>query len=380
MRKATSDNRADDERLAVFATVRDFFRHAVSRFNAAGLAYGHGATNAVDEAAFIVLEALRLPIDSLDPFLDASLTREERVRLLTLIDARVATRKPAAYLLHRAYIQGVPFYVDERVIVPRSFIGELLFGGLVDEGSPIGDPDAIESALDLCTGGGSLAILAAMKFPNARIDAVDLSVDALEVARRNVDEHDLAKRIALVEGDLFAPLGTKRYDLILANPPYVDAEALAAFPPEYAAEPRLAHEGGRDGLDVVRRILAQAREHLTPHGALVCEVGRGRARLQADFPDLPLIWLDTEESEGEVFFVRAADLAAPQGEGEKATREAKKARSPSRAVSRYSAAARIEARMAARKSSIETSPPARSTCQNVQPLHAGRPWTSAPIL
>ncbi|MGD0562282.1 MAG: 50S ribosomal protein L3 N(5)-glutamine methyltransferase [Roseiarcus sp.] len=310
--EATSDNRADDERLAVFATVRDFFRHAISRFNAAGLVYGHGATNAVDEAAFIVLEALRLPIDALDPFLDASLTRAERLRLLELIDARVATRKPAAYLLNRAYIQGVPFYVDERVIVPRSFIGELLFGGLVGEGSLIEDADSIESALDLCTGGGSLAILAANVFENARIDAVDLSADALEVARRNVVDHKLSDRIALFQGDLFAPLGPKRYDLILANPPYVDAESFAAFPAEYAAEPRLAHEGGRDGLDLVRRILAGARDHLTPEGALVCEVGRGRARLEAEFPQLPMMWLDTEESEGEVFLVRAADLAAPR--------------------------------------------------------------------
>ena len=312
MAKLSSDDPADDERLTIFATLRDFFRHAVSRFNAAGLVYGHGTTNAVDEAAFVVLEALRLPIDALDPFLDASLTRAERARLLELIDARVATRKPAAYLLNRAYIQGVPFYVDERVIGPRSFIGELLFHGLVGEGSLIEDADSIESALDLCTGGGSLAILAAKTFPNARIDAVDLSADALEVARRNVAEHGLSDRIALFEGDLFAPLGGKRYDLILANPPYVDAESFAAFPPEYAAEPRLAHEGGRDGLDIVRRILRAAPAHLTPQGALVCEVGRGRMRLAAELPELPLIWLDTEESEGEVFFVRAADLAAPR--------------------------------------------------------------------
>ena len=312
MVEAPSDNRAGDERLAVFATLRDFFRYAVSRFNAAGLAYGHGATNAVDEAAFVVLEALRLPIDALDPFLDAALTREERVRLLELIDARVATRKPAAYLLNRAYIQGVPFYVDERVIVPRSFIGELLFGGLIGEGSLIEDADSIMSALDLCAGGGSLAILAAMKFVNARIDAVELSADALAVAQRNVADHGLSDRITLIEGDLFAPLGAKRYDLILANPPYVDAESLAAFPPEYAAEPRRAHAGGRDGLDVVRRILAEAPAHLTPDGALVCEVGRGRVRLEAEFPGLPLLWLDTEESEGEVFFIRARDLA-PRG-------------------------------------------------------------------
>jgi ribosomal protein L3 glutamine methyltransferase len=305
---------AEDERLAVFATVRDLFRYAVSRFNAAELAYGHGATNAVDEAAFIVLEGLKLPIDTLDPFLDAHLTRAERARLIALIDARVSTRKPAPYLLNRAYIQGVPFYVDERAIVPRSFIGELLFHGLVGPGALIDDRDAIESALDLCTGGGSLAILAARVFANARVDAVELSPDALAVARRNVEEHELADRVTLHQGDLFAPLGATRYDLILANPPYVDAESLSAFPPEYAAEPRLAHAGGRDGLDVVRRILAEAGAHLTEEGALVCEVGRARARLEAAYPDLPFLWLDTEESEaeGEVFALRARDLA-PRG-------------------------------------------------------------------
>ncbi len=304
-----SENPDNDERVAVFSTVRDLFRYAVSRFNAADLVYGHGTTNAVDEAAFIVLEALHLPIDSLEPYFGAALTREERARLLRLIDARVSSRKPAAYLLNRAYIQGVPFYVDERVIVPRSFIGELLFRGLVGEGSLIEDRDAIESALDLCVGGGSLAILVARTFPNAEIDAVDLSPDALAVARRNVSEHGLDERISLYQGDLFAPLGDKRYDLILTNPPYVEAELVDAFPPEYAAEPRLAHEGGSDGLAIVRRILSEAPAHLTPNGALICEIGTGRALLETEFPDVPLIWLDTEESEGEVFFVRAADLA-----------------------------------------------------------------------
>ena len=315
MGEATTAIAADDERLAAFSTVRDLFRHAVSRFNAAGLVYGHGTTNAVDEAAFLVLEALRLPIDSLDPFLDATLTHSERVRLLGLIDARVATRKPAAYLLNRAYIQGVPFYVDERVIVPRSFIGELLFHGLVGEGSLIEEPETIESVLDLCVGGGSLAILAARTFANARIEAVDLSADALAVARRNIEEHGLTERVALHQGDLFAPLGDRRYDLILTNPPYVDAESFAAFPPEYAAEPRLAHEGGRDGLDVARRILGEAGAHLTPQGLLICEIGTGRALLESEFPELPLLWLDTEESEGEVFLVRAVNLVAPRRKG-----------------------------------------------------------------
>ncbi|HEY1941132.1 MAG TPA: methyltransferase domain-containing protein, partial [Roseiarcus sp.] len=186
-----SENPENDERIAVFSTMRDLFRYAVSRFNAADLVYGHGTTNAVDEAAFIVLEALHLPIDSLEPFLDAALTRDERARLLQLIDARVSTRKPAAYLLNRAYIQGVPFYVDERVIVPRSLIGELVMTAFAEDDGLIGDSQTIASVLDLCTGGGSLAILAARAFPNARIEAVDVSPGALEVAARNVEEHGL---------------------------------------------------------------------------------------------------------------------------------------------------------------------------------------------
>jgi len=292
-----------------FSTLRDLFRLAVSRFTQAGLVFGHGTINAVDEAAFLLLEALGLPIDTLDPFLDARLTLAERDRLLGLIEARVASRKPAAYLLNRAYIQGVPFHVDDRVIVPRSFIGELLFGGLVGDGALIEAPDEIGRALDLCTGGGSLAILAARVFPHAVIDAVDLSADALAVAARNVEDHGLAARIALHEGDLFAPLDDRRYDLILSNPPYVETAAVEAFPPEYAAEPRLAHDGGADGLGLVRRILHEAPAHLAEDGALICEIGAGRQRLEAEFPALPLIWLDTRESEGEVFFIRAPNLA-----------------------------------------------------------------------
>jgi ribosomal protein L3 glutamine methyltransferase len=302
---------AEDEILAAFATLRDFFRYAISRFNEAGLAYGHGTTNAVDEAAFLLLEALHLPIDTLDPFLDARLTRPERARLAGLIEARVSTRKPAAYLLNRAYIQGEAFYVDERVIVPRSFIGELLFTGLVGEGALIENPSEITSILDLCTGGGSLAILAARIFPNARIDALDLSADALAVARRNVEAHGLAARVALHQGDLFAPLKGRRYDLILTNPPYVETAAVEAFPPEFAAEPRLAHEGGADGLAIVRRILQEAPAHLTADGALVCELGAGREKLEAEFPTLPLIWLDTAEAQGEVFFARRPELTPP---------------------------------------------------------------------
>jgi ribosomal protein L3 glutamine methyltransferase len=301
-----------DERIELFATPRDWLRYAIGRFRAADLAFGHGATTALDEAAFLILEGLKLPIDALDPFLDARLLRSERLRLDGLIEARVTTRKPAAYLLNRAYIQGVPFYVDERVIVPRSFIGELLVTAFAEENALSGDPEAVTRALDLCTGGGSLAILAARVFPNAQIDAVDLSPDALDVARRNIDEHGLADRVTVIQGDLFEPLKGARYDLILANPPYVDAEAVEAFPPEYAAEPRMAHAGGEDGLDIVRQILRQAPDHLTPEGRLVCEIGRGRVLLLRDFPNLPFTWLDTEESVGEVFLLRAADFARPQ--------------------------------------------------------------------
>ena len=285
-----------DERLELFSTPRDWLRYAIGRFRAAGLAFGHGTTTALDEAAYIILEGLSLPVDTLDPFLDARLLRRERQRLDALIEARVTTRKPAAYLLNRAYVQGVPFYVDERVIVPRSFIGELLMTAFAENNGLTGDPAAVSRVLDLCAGGGSLAILAARVFPNATIDAAELSPDALAVAQRNIDEHALSHRITLKQGDLFAPLKGERYDLILTNPPYVDAEALAAFPPEYAAEPRLAHAGGADGLDIVRRILADAPDHLTQDGSLVCEIGRGQDRLVRDYPNLPFLWLDTKES------------------------------------------------------------------------------------
>lgn len=301
-----------DERIALFATPRDWLRYAIGRFRAENLAFGHGATTALDEAAYLILEGLNLPIDTLEPFLDAKLVVSERRRLDDLIEARITTRKPAAYLLKRAYIQGVPFTVDERVIVPRSFIGELLMTALSEPNDLVGDPDAIASVLDLCTGGGSLAILATRVFPIARVDAADLSADALAVAALNVEQHALQDRVRLVEGDLFAPLAGRRYDLILTNPPYVDAEAVAAFPPEYAAEPRMAHAGGADGLDIVRRILAEAPAHLTPEGVLICEIGRGRDRLLQDYPDLPFVWLDTEESEGEVFLLSAADFAGPK--------------------------------------------------------------------
>lgn len=291
-------------------TVRDVLRYAVSRFRAAGVVHGHGATSALDEAAFIVLEGLHLPVDDINPWLEARLTTPERLHLLELVEARVMTRKPAAYLLGKTYIHGVPFFVDERVIVPRSFIGELLFTDLFSEAdTALADPADVTRVLDLCTGSGCLAILAAHIFPEAFVDAVDLSPEALAVARRNVEEHELGDRIALHQGDLFGPLGGARYDLIITNPPYVDAEAVESFPPEYRHEPVLAHAGGADGLDIVRRILAEAPRHLSETGGLLCEIGTGREILELEFPELPFLWLDTEESAGEVFWLSARGLA-----------------------------------------------------------------------
>lgn len=283
-------------------TLGDFFHFAVRRFRAARLAYGHGTTNAVDEAAFLLLEALRLPIHRIDPWLDLKPTPAERARLLTLIDARIGLRLPAPYLLGAAYMQGVRFHIDRRALIPRSFIGDLLTGGVL----PVAKPRRI---LDLCTGSGCLAILAALAFPRATVDAVDLSTGALALARRNVASHRLGDRISLHRGDLFAPLENRRYDLIISNPPYVDAGGMAKLPPEFKHEPRLALAAGDDGLDLVRRILSDAPRHLTKNGDLVCEIGRGRAPLEAAYPNLPFLWLDTELSEGEVFWIGRNDLA-----------------------------------------------------------------------
>lgn len=290
-------------------TLFDFVRYAVSRFAEAEVVFAHGTTDPVAEAAFIVGEVLHLHPDQFEMFAQARVTQAEAKLILAVIDARIRTRKPAAYLLNKIYMRGLPFYVDERTIVPRSFIGELFdthLGG--DDGSLVDDPHAIESVLDLCTGSGCLAILAAHRFPSARVDAVDLSADALKVAARNVGDYGVDERVTLYKGDLFKPLGGTRYDLIVSNPPYVDADGMAGLPRECLHEPAMAFDGGDDGLDIVRRIMAEAKAHLTADGGLLCEIGRCRPAMDDAFPNLPLLWLDTEDSEGEVFWIGARDL------------------------------------------------------------------------
>ncbi len=286
-------------------TVRDWLRFAVSRFNEAGLFFGHGSDNAFDEAAYLILHTLHLPLDRLEPFLDASLTHGEAAQLKVIIERRVKERVPAAYLTHEAWLGEYRFYVDERVIVPRSFIAELLREQL----SPwVNDPEAIQSGADICTGSGCLAILMAHAFPHAEIDAVDISKDALAVAKKNVSDYGLQSQVHLVQSDLMNKLKGKKYDLIVTNPPYVNAPSMAELPEEYRREPELALASGEDGLAHIRRILADAPEHLNPGGLLVAEIGHNRAALEAAFPQLPFIWLETSSGDEYVFVLRHADI------------------------------------------------------------------------
>jgi ribosomal protein L3 glutamine methyltransferase len=286
-------------------TVRDFIRYAVSRFNAAQLFFGHGSDNAWDEAVYLTLHTLHLPLDRLEPFLDARLLAHEREALLDIYNRRCQERLPAAYLTHEAWLGEHRFYVDDRVIVPRSFIAELLNEQLAPW---VENPYEVVSALDLCTGSGCLAILAALAFPEAEVDAVDLSPDALTVAERNVADYHLGDRVQLIRSDAFAKLKGKSYDLIISNPPYVDAESVAALPPEYLHEPELALGSGDDGLDFTRIILREAKKHLNPEGLLVVEIGHNRAALEEAYPELPFTWLDTAAGDEYVFLLHAADL------------------------------------------------------------------------
>lgn len=294
-------NRLLDELM----TLRDWLRYAVSRFTEAGLFFGHGCDNAYDEAVWLILGALHLPHHRLDPFLDARLTRAERLAVHHLLQQRIVKRMPTAYLIHEAWLGEFRFYVDQRVIIPRSYFAELLEDGLAPW---IEAPEQVRAALDLCTGSGCLAILMAHAYPEARIDAVDLSPEALAVAQSNVAYYGLEERIHLVECDLFAGLDKRRYDLILSNPPYVTAAAMAALPPEYHHEPALALAAGQDGLDIVRRILREAGAHLEPQGLLAVEVGHNRDLVERAFPDLPLTWIDCASGEGKIFVIQKEQL------------------------------------------------------------------------
>ena len=286
-------------------TVRDCLRFAVSRFNQADLFFGHGSDNAYDEAVYLILHTLHLPLEQLEPFLDARLTISEVQSVLAILQRRVTERLPAAYLTKEAWLGEHRFYVDERVIVPRAFIAELLR----DQLTPwIADADGVTSVLDLCTGSGCLAILAALAFEAAKVDAVDLSPDALAVAAINVAAYDLDDQIELVYSDLFEGVHGRTYDLIVSNPPYVDAESVAALPEEYLHEPPLALGSGEDGLDATRRILAQARKHLNPHGVLIVEIGHNREVIEAAYPQLPFTWLETSAGDQHVFLLRREEL------------------------------------------------------------------------
>jgi ribosomal protein L3 glutamine methyltransferase len=306
---ASADPRVE---ILELVTLRDVLRYAVSVFSAADLHYGHGSATALDEAVFLILESLHLPVDDFNAFADARLTAREKALLGERIALRIEKRLPAAYLTGRSWLAGVPFRSDARALAPRSFIAELLRSPLFD-GSGQGmalveDPESVTSVLDLCTGGGSLAILAAYAFPNAEIDAADLSSDALSLAGENVAEHGLEDRVRLVQGDLFAAVEGRSYDLIITNPPYVGRETMENLPPEFRHEPEMALASGEDGFDIVRRILAEAKAHLNPGGGLICEIGTDREILEADYPDIPFLWLDTEGSEGEVFWLEQDQL------------------------------------------------------------------------
>lgn len=289
-------------------TVRELIAEAHARVGRVRLAFGHGTTNAWDEAVYLVLHALRLPLDQLAPVLQRRVSIAERRRVQRLLDRRIRCRVPAAYLTHEAWLGELRFYVDERVIVPRSFIAELLRERVAPW---LQRPASIRRALDLGTGSGCLAVLLARTFPAARIDATDISRAALTVARRNIAAYRLQQRIRLVHSDMFARLQGQRFDLIISNPPYVSTRTMRTLPPEYRQEPALALASGADGFDAVRVILREAPLHLTDNGLLVVEVGHNRRRLEAAFPHLAFIWPHTSGGDDCVFILGRRDLAHP---------------------------------------------------------------------
>jgi len=288
-----------------FQTPRDLLRYAVSRFTAAKLFFGHGSAEAFDEAVYLILQTLKLPLDRLEPFLDARLLPDEVTQVLAIIERRAVDRVPAAYLTNEAWLGTYPFYVDERVLVPRSFIAELI----PEFFSPwVADPDAVQNVLELCTGSGCLAIMMADAFPNSIVDAVDISTDALAVAEINIREYKLDGRVNPIASDLYQNVPFKKYDLIVSNPPYVNSASMAKLPPEYLVEPQIALAGGEDGMDLVRLIVAGAAERLTPDGILIVEIGNERDYAEAAFGHLGLTWLTTSAGDEAVFLLRADQL------------------------------------------------------------------------
>ncbi|MBS7405659.1 MAG: 50S ribosomal protein L3 N(5)-glutamine methyltransferase [Oxalobacter sp.] len=288
-----------------FSTVRDLLRYAVTRFTREKLFFGHGSENAFDEAAYLILHTLSLPIDRLEPFLDARLLPEEIASVMDIIERRVTDRIPAAYLTGEAWLQGYSFHVERGVIIPRSFLAELI----VEQFAPwVPDPDGITDILELCTGSGCLAIMLADQFPNATVDAVELSPAALGVAQMNINRYGMKDRIQLHHADLYDGIPDKRYQLIVTNPPYVNQSSMENLPPEYLHEPQMALAGGFDGMDIVRRIVRTAGERLTDDGLLIVEIGNEAEHAIAAFPELELTWLSTSGDDDRVFLLTAEQL------------------------------------------------------------------------
>lgn len=296
---------ANHQLTETLLTIRDWLRYSVSRFEEAGIFFGHGTDNAYDESVWLVMSALHLPLDTLDNFLDARITKDEAKHLAHLIERRVTERVPTAYLLREAWLKGFKFYVDERVIVPRSFIAELLEDGLQPW---IEYPEMVESAADICTGSGCLGVLLAHAFPNASVDVVDISPDAIAVANINIKNYGLEDQITAVQSDMFGQLKGKTYDLIISNPPYVDAPSMSTLPQEYRNEPQIALGSGAAGLDHTHTLLKEAKKHLNDDGILVVEIGHNRDALLDAYPDLPFTWLDVESGNEFVFLLTKEQL------------------------------------------------------------------------
>ncbi len=294
-----------DNNTGALRTIRDFIRYGVTRLYNSKATFMHGYDNPVDEASFLVLRLLEIPLEVEEKFLDCALTEDERVRVLNAINRRCDDLVPTAYLTHEWWLTGHVFYVDDRVLIPRSYIAELLEEDLAPW---VEDPDSVSSVLDMCTGSACLAILASATFPWATVDCADISPEALEVARRNISDYGLEDIVTPYESDLFSALDGKTYDVIISNPPYVTQEAMDALPQEYRHEPSLALAAGDDGMDVVRRLMAQAKEHLNDGGIMIVEIGDGREAFEAIYPDMPVMWLTTSGGDDQVFLVHKEDL------------------------------------------------------------------------